>query len=188
MPQIVGGAGFIAWAVAVAALAVLRPELARALLASLFALMGLVNLVVALTDPGIYQDAYGATAWIPAYRDIINGVWAANDALLVLLSALVQLLLAVAVLARGRVRTVGLVGMVAFLVLVAPTATDNLVNLVFALGAVLLIRSQRLARRAGAPAAAERAEVVPGDVDPVEAVPADAAPAVEVREPAEALR
>lgn len=98
MPQIVVGAGFIAWAVAVAAVAVPRPQLARALLASLFALMGLVNLVAALTDPGVYQDAYGATAWIPAYRDVINGFWAANDAVLVLLSAAAQLLLAAAVM------------------------------------------------------------------------------------------
>lgn len=193
MPQIVVGAGFIAWAVAVAAVAVPRPQLARALLASLFALMGLVNLVAALTDPGVYQDAYGATAWIPAYRDVINGFWAANDAVLVLLSAAAQLLLAAAVMTRGRVRTVGLVGMVVFLVLVAPTAKDNLINLVFALGAVLLIRSERLARRAAAEPAVEQPESVPGDLDALESDPVDVPTTdselvVEVREPAEALR
>ena len=193
MPEIVVGDGFIAWAVVVAAVAVPRPQLARALLASLFALMGLVNLVAALTDPGVYQDAYGATAWIPAYRDVINGFWAANDAVLVLLSAAAQLLLAAAVMTRGRVRTVGLVGMVVFLVLVAPTAKDNLINLVFALGAVLLIRSERLARRATAEPAVEQLESVPGDLDALESDPVDVPTTdselvVEVREPAEALR
>lgn len=157
MPAIVSGLGFAAWAVAVLVVCIPRPALGRALLSALFGLMGLVNLVTAVVDPGSYQEAYAETALIPAYSDVITGFWAQHDAVLVAAVGVLQILMCVAVLLPGRPRRLGLVGMIVFLVAVAPTAFVNLLNLAFAAGAVLLLRADALERR--------RAASAPGPVD-----------------------
>jgi hypothetical protein len=146
MPEIAAGQGYLVWAVAVVAAAYARPQLARMLLSTLFLLMAVVNLITAALAPSAYQDTYGDSAVLPLYQDLLTGFWAQHDVALVLLSALVQLILGIAVLVPGRSRAAGLVGMIVLLLVVTPTAGSNLINLVFVVGAVLVLRAERAQR------------------------------------------
>jgi hypothetical protein len=166
MPEIADGSGFIAWAVAVVAAAYARPQLARTLLSVLFVLMGIVNGVTAVADPTAYQDAYADDAVLPFYRDILAGFWSRNDVALIGLIAALQVVLGAAVLVPGWARRWGLAGMVLFLLAVTPTHPTNMVNLVFAVGAVLVLRADLVERRAVRPSGEDVAAVGADDAPP----------------------
>lgn len=139
MPPIVVGTAFALWSLGVVWAAWRRPRLGRGLLGALFVAMGGINAVAAIANPTTYQEAYGDRAWIPAYRDIINGFFADHATLFVLVVAVLQIAMGVAVLSNGWGARPALVGMVVFLVAVTPAAPENVINLVFAAGAVMLV-------------------------------------------------
>lgn len=139
MPPIVVGTAFVLWSLGVVLAAWRRPALGRALLGTLFVAMGGINAVAAIANPSTYQDAYGERAWIPFYRDVINGFFAENARAFVLTVAVVQVAMGVALLLNGWAARPALAGMVVFLVAVTPAAPENVINLVFATGALMLL-------------------------------------------------
>lgn len=146
MPEIVVGTGFAVWALAVVVSAVPCPRLSRTLLSVLFLLMGLVNGITAVSNPAVYENAYAETAMVPLYRAVLVTVWAEHNIALTLAVGILNVVLGVAVLIPGRTRRAGLLGAIVFLLAVAPTAPENLVNVAFAVGAALLLRGEVAAR------------------------------------------
>lgn len=143
MQPIIVGTAFIVLSVAVVLAAWRRPGLGRALLGTLFVLMGGVNVYFAISDPSSYQDLYGERAWIPAYRDVINGPFADNATAFVLTVGLTQLAMGAAVLANRWAVRPALAGMIVFLIAVTPAGPENVINLVLAAGASILLLTPR---------------------------------------------
>lgn len=145
MKGILVGGIFVAWATAALWGSLRQPAVARALLGGLFVSMGLVNVLAVLSDPLAYTDLYGDRAWIPWYRDVLHGAVADHAVLIVAPVALAQVAGGLLLLVRRHERA-ALTGMVVFLVATVPLGPEVAVNLVFAAGAVVLLRSHVLDR------------------------------------------
>ncbi len=103
---------------------------------------GAVNAALALMNPSLYVEGFGATA-IPLYQAFIEGPFARNPALFVLPIALGQLLCGLAVLfGRGNQVRLGLVGCIVFLAAITGLGAGCAfpANLVMAIGPALLLR------------------------------------------------
>jgi hypothetical protein len=130
-------AGF---SLALALLAIWRPNAGRAAIGAFFLLMAVgVNIVTTVVNPQSY-GAWADTALLPAYREVILRFVAPNPAPLVLPVAAYQIAVAVALVQRGRVVTLGLVGAMVFLLAIMPLGWEEMANVVLIAGLALLLR------------------------------------------------
>ncbi len=105
-------------------LAFTKPRTTRWLFTALFGGAAIFNAIFALRDPGAYVSGYAKLA-APAYRDFIEGTFAAHTTPIVLSIALGQLVIAVMLALGGRSLTRGAIGAVVFLVAISPLGVGS---------------------------------------------------------------
>jgi hypothetical protein len=113
---------FVGWniyAMALIPLAARRPKVARFMLSILFLGGAPWNLFASLAMPQFYVETYGPVA-TPPYAAFIYGPFAANPALFVVPIAFGELAIGVLTAARGTWVGLGMVGVMVFMVGLAP--------------------------------------------------------------------
>ncbi len=125
-------------------LAAKKPRLARWVFGAVFVAAALLNAYMAAKNPQAYVDSYGASAWLPVYRDFIHGFFSRATALLVLLIAAGQAVCGV-LLFTPRLYKLGALGAVIFLLAIAPLGLGSAfpLTLIMAVGLVLAVRKRR---------------------------------------------
>ena len=136
-------------ALAVFALAVWRPAVARWVIAAVFVWASITNTMTALGTPDVYLGYATLTpsAW---YRDFITGWFSGHIRAMVLSIAAGQMLIA-ALLAMPRPwRGLGVLGAVVFLAAIAPLGVGSGFPFSVTFGAAVVVADWKLARRASA--------------------------------------
>jgi len=95
------------------------PRIARLTFFLLFAWAGWINWKTAKQSPGDYLE-YADLTWISWYASFIKGWFAQHILLAVGFIATGQALIAVSMLFKGRIYTIGCVGAIAFLLAILP--------------------------------------------------------------------
>jgi len=133
-----------ALALALLWLAARKPKLARWVFGALFIGAAFLNSYLAAKKPQAYVDSYGASAWLPVYRDFIHGFFSRATSLLVLLIAAGQAVCGV-LLFTNRLYKLGALGAIIFLLAIAPLGVGSAFpsTLIMAVGLVLAMRKGR---------------------------------------------
>ena len=136
-------------ALAVLALVVWRPAVARWMIAGVFVWASITNTMTALGTPEVYLEyaALTPSAW---YRDFITGWFSGHIRAMVLSIAAGQMLIA-ALLAMPRPwRRLGVLGAVVFLAAIAPLGVGSGFPFSVTFGAAVVLVDWKLARQAAA--------------------------------------
>ena len=123
--EIVGTVIFTFIGVALIIASLRRPDIARGFAGFGFIAAGIVNLMVAWTNPESYVEAYGPTAVLSVYEDFIEGVFARHTALFVSLIAIGQMVSGLLMWLRGNLAKLGLLGGIIFLLAIVPLGTGS---------------------------------------------------------------
>ena len=123
--EIVGTVIFTIIGVALIIASLRWPNIARGFAGFGFIAAGIVNLIVAWTNPESYVDAYGPTAILGIYEDLIEGAFARHTTLFVSLIAIGQLISGLLMLLRGNLAKLGLMGGIIFLLAFVPLGTGS---------------------------------------------------------------
>lgn len=99
--------------------AVVKPNIARIFLITIFIGAAFFNGAIALREPGLFM-AYGDMAVFPVYEQFIYGAFEDNITAFVLSIAGCQLITGMLIAARGRLLKTGLAAAIMFLVAIAP--------------------------------------------------------------------
>jgi len=125
-------------------LAAKKPRLARWVFGAVFIGAAFLNAYMAGKKPQAYIDSYGASAWLPFYRDFIHGFFSRATALLVLLIAAGQAVCGV-LLFTQRLYKLGALGAIIFLLAIAPLGLGSAFpsTLIMAVALILAMRKGR---------------------------------------------
>ncbi|WP_153797251.1 hypothetical protein [Foetidibacter luteolus] len=105
-------------------LAVKWPRISRMVLATLFGWACYINWKTSQLTPQVYLE-YGNLAWTPFYREFINGWFAGNIKLAVGGIATCQGLIALGLLAGGRLLKIAGTGAILFLLAIIPLGVGS---------------------------------------------------------------
>lgn len=130
-------------AVVLLAMAWKFPRLARLMFAVLFIGAAFFNGSNAASNPAAYLD-YAGTALLAFYRNFILGYFAQHTTLLLSIIALCQLFTGIALLLKGRVLRLGIIGGILFFIAIAPLGFGSAFpsTLIMAAGLGLLFRNK----------------------------------------------
>jgi hypothetical protein len=106
-------------AVLILYICIIKPVFGRMCMSLLFLGGAVVNTVISISHPQIYMT-YADVAALPAYIRFINGYFSSHITGFVLLIALGQLLIGLALLWKGPLEKIALVGATIFLLAIAP--------------------------------------------------------------------
>jgi hypothetical protein len=125
-------------AVALFAIALKWPNVARRIVGTGFMIAGIVNCYIVLRDPQAYVRGFGPHA-ISVYRAFINSAFATNPAALVLPIAAGLLLMGALVLTHDPWVKLALVGMIEFLVAISPLGLGSAFPATLILSATMVV-------------------------------------------------
>ena len=117
------------------------PRIARFVTGAGFIVAGGYNIWTAITSPSIYVAGFGAHAF-PLYRMFIYGVFARHTISFVIAIAVGQIAVGGSMFASLRLRKLGYVGAIVFLLAITPLGFGSAApsTLIFAVGITLLLR------------------------------------------------
>jgi len=121
------------------------PSVARLLYALLFLWACWANTNTALYAPQLYID-YASFAFLPFYRDFIQGFFSQHITMFVIIIALCQFLIGVSMLLKGVIFRIGAIGGIVFLISIAPLGVGSAfpASVVMAAGLFVLIRKNSI--------------------------------------------
>lgn len=108
-----------ALAVCIFWLALRKPNVAEALLATLFIGAGFFNIYTVFSNPGVYLT-FAETSFVPVYKEFIRGFFAKNTTIIVSMIAAGQLLVGFAMLFENQRFKAGCIGGILFSLAIAP--------------------------------------------------------------------
>jgi hypothetical protein len=121
-----------------------RPTLGRVLAAVFWVAMAATNVTFGLVQPEVYPGLADAT-YVPVYREAFHLVAGLNPTLFALAAAAFQLAVAWALLGRGALVRLGLLGSLAYLLGIAALSVVNLVGTVILVVPFLVLLRRELA-------------------------------------------
>ena len=134
-PIIVG----ILYSVVVIILCFFKPAAGRYFIGFFFIAMGIgVNVTFTIASPTFVAD-YGMDAWLPLYRTLTEAVIAPVPRLFAVLLIIFEVTTGMLVLAKGRWVKAGLIGTIAFVLMLAPIHPAQIAWAVSAAGPAYLL-------------------------------------------------
>ena len=154
-------------ALALIALALTRPRIARWIAGCGLIAASIANTLVIVANPQGYITGYGALVW-PIYRGIIYGPFAAHPLLYVRLIAAGQFISGFLTLFGRRYRRLGLLGELIFLLAIVPLGVGSAFpsTLLMAIAIAILIRQASGKKRRRGAAMLTRQEIQHAPVSP----------------------
>lgn len=110
----------------------------RVLIGLLYLISALIHLVLGISRPDIFNN-FGETALLPLYSSLFDSITWYNGVLFALSLAVIQAVLGWLILNRGEYARLGMIGSLAFQLLVAPLGWWGIINVLLALVHVPLL-------------------------------------------------